>query len=86
MYIVLLKSLTKQENRHPESSLWGEGSALISPAHRAVHILAPFNVAMPTSYTSNPQNYACSPRNYKSSPQKSQKMNEKYAENPFLSQ
>jgi hypothetical protein len=38
---VSLKNLTKQENRHPESPLWGEGSALISPAHRAAHILAP---------------------------------------------
>jgi len=29
---VLLKSLAGQENRHPESPLWGEGSALITSA------------------------------------------------------
>jgi hypothetical protein len=66
MYIVLLKCLAKPEGRHSERS---EESLILVPDSR---LLAPFNVAMPTSYKSNPQNYKCNPR-------KSQKMNAKYA-------
>jgi ribosomal protein S17 len=93
--MVLLKSLAEQEARHSEP-LAGEKSVLISPARRAVHILtpdsgflAPFNVAMPTSYTSSPQNYKSSPQksqkihgNYSKVCEKYSKMNAKYAEKP----
>jgi hypothetical protein len=82
MYIVLLKSLAKQENRHPESPLWGEGSVLISPAAGHPHFCPlPFHFYL-NSYTSNPQNYKSSPQNYNCSPQKSQKMNEKAIPKP----
>jgi len=54
MNMMLLKSLAKQEARHSEP-LAGEESVSFSPAHRAIHMLAP-DSRLPTSFKNDKTN------------------------------